>query len=201
MKKVSSEKVATNNDTTVVALAVVIVCLLTGIVVYCIVSYYRKTQGEKVVQPKQPRIKYLTKQENEFELANNNSVSQQEIPTQFDASKHFDAHPSTASKLCPTNGEQTFHDLMIKDGDTERLEKSMVNNSSNLNESTNSELHRSSLQKKTPGKKPLTDLQANEDVEIMNESAVDVEDAVRKSKTSNDKIIKSSSGSSSSLNN
>jgi len=130
-------------------------------------------------------------------LANNSSVSHAEIPTQFDIGKHFDGHPSTASKLCPTNGEQTFNDLMIKDGDTERLE----NNSSNLNESTNSELHRSSLHKKTPGKKPLTDLQANEDVEIMNDSAVDVEVAVRKSKDSNDKIIKSSSGSSCSLNN
>jgi len=61
MKKVSSENVAGKNDTTIVALAVVIVGLLTGIFVYCIVSYYRKTQGEKVVQPKQPRVKYLTK--------------------------------------------------------------------------------------------------------------------------------------------
>jgi len=59
-----SDKKVKTSDSTVLALVGVIVGLFVGIIVYCIVSYYRKTQNEKLVRPR----KYIVKTDSDIGL-------------------------------------------------------------------------------------------------------------------------------------
>jgi len=146
----------------VIALVCVIVGLVIGITVYAIVNYVRRQQTDQMVNPRAKA--YMMKQnETEFTQARKDE-SIAELPQQFDAHKIYD-DPNSACKMVPN--DSTINDL-CKDGDTERLEKSIIEGSSGLEDSTLSENSgaKNLNKRKMVNKKQSHALHDNEDVEI-----------------------------------
>jgi len=87
------------NDGTVLALIGVIVALIFGIVVYAIVSYYRKQQNEQLVKPR--NHKYIEQRTFTTEMGLSKESSIAELPDQFDVQKELRGMrtPGTDSKM------------------------------------------------------------------------------------------------------